>query len=199
MASDSAFDDLVDRLRAGSDEAATEIFQRYTRQLVALARTRLGPRIGQKECPEDLVQSVYKSFFVRFAEGRLSLDGWGGLWGMLVRIAQRKCGHRIEKYLAAKRDVRREREPSAEESASWLEPIAREPSPEEAALLVEALDGVLRQLRSDREREVVALRLQEYTISEIARQLGCGERTVHRVLAKVRGILEAGLEPAASS
>lgn len=198
MDSDSAFDDLVDRLRAGSDEAATEIFQRYTRQLVTLARSRLGLRIGQKEGPEDVVQSVYKSFFVRFADGRLSLDGWGGLWGMLVRITQRKCGHRIEKYLAAKRDVRREREHSADESASWLEPITREPTPEEAALLVEALDGVLRQLRNDREREVVALRLQEHTVSEIAQQLGCGERTVLRVLAKVRNILEAGLDLAAS-
>ncbi len=45
MSSNESFDDLMARLRAGVEEAATEVFQRYVRRLCVLPRGRLSTRI----------------------------------------------------------------------------------------------------------------------------------------------------------
>ena len=67
--SDDFFAGLMRRLRSGEDAAAREVFERYTRQLVGLARRRLDERLAGKVDPEDVVQSAFKSFFVRQARG----------------------------------------------------------------------------------------------------------------------------------
>ena len=55
---------LLERFRGGDDLAAAEIFDRYFQRLTALARSRLSPRLAQRTDPEDIVLSVYRSFFV---------------------------------------------------------------------------------------------------------------------------------------
>jgi DNA-directed RNA polymerase specialized sigma24 family protein len=52
------------------EQAARENFDRFARRLIGLARTRLDRRIRQKIDPEDVVQSVFRSFFTR--------HGWSG-------------------------------------------------------------------------------------------------------------------------
>jgi hypothetical protein len=42
---------LLERFRAGDDDAAAEIFDRYFRRLTALARSRLSPRLAQRTDP----------------------------------------------------------------------------------------------------------------------------------------------------
>ena len=54
------------------------------------------------------MQSVFKSFFRRHAEGQFDLSGWDSLWALLTVITLRKSGHKAKEYLAACRDVRRE-------------------------------------------------------------------------------------------
>ena len=41
-----------------------------------MARLRLDSRIRQKVDPEDVLQSVYKSFFLRCGAGQFDLSGW---------------------------------------------------------------------------------------------------------------------------
>ena len=53
------------RLRSGEDEAAREVFVRFAARLAGLARRHLDVRLAVKVDPEDVVQSAYKSFFVR--------------------------------------------------------------------------------------------------------------------------------------
>jgi len=45
-----------------------------------LARGRLELRLQHKIEPEDVVQSAFKSFFLRYGEGALWAEGWDGLW-----------------------------------------------------------------------------------------------------------------------
>ena len=59
----------MERLRAGDDEAAREVFDRFARRLVGLARRRFDRRLAHRVDPEDVVQSAFKSFFVRHREG----------------------------------------------------------------------------------------------------------------------------------
>jgi hypothetical protein len=65
--------------------------ERFASRLIALARAELDSRIRQKVDPEDVLQSVYKSFFRRHAEGEFDLDGWDRLWAVLATITINKC------------------------------------------------------------------------------------------------------------
>ena len=66
---------------------------------------------------------------------------------------------------------------------------SREPSPVEAAALADEVEQILRGLEPT-ERRMVVLRLQGYSIFEIAAETRCGERTVYRVLKRVRQQME---------
>ncbi len=189
MTPGSSFEDLMGRLRQGDAEAATEVFRRFARRLIGLARQRLDARLRQKVDPEDVAQSALKSFFLRHAGGEYDLDGWGGLWSLLAVITLRKCGHRAEHFLAGRRDVRREAPPTAEEGPGEWEAIAREPTPDEAALLAEAVEQLFRGLDED-DRRVLELALQGHKAAEISAQVGRSERSVYRLLERVKGRLE---------
>src|SRR5690242_10313489 len=106
--------DLADLLRRGDPAAGALLWQRYAERLIALARQHLDQRLRGKVDPEDVEQSVLRSFFRGHAEGRWDITDENSLWHLLVRITLRKCHRRLEQFLAARRDVRREAE-SAEE------------------------------------------------------------------------------------
>src|SRR5262245_45198421 len=89
------------------EEAAREIFERFTRRLIGLARNWLQARLQHKIDPEDVVQSAYKSFFLRYGDQALGAEGWEGLWGLLTIITLRKCSDRVRYNRAERRDVAR--------------------------------------------------------------------------------------------
>jgi RNA polymerase sigma-70 factor (ECF subfamily) len=66
-------------------------FERVTRRLIGLARQHLHGRPQHKIEPEDVVQSAYKSFLLRYGEDALAAEGWDSLWGLLTTITLRKC------------------------------------------------------------------------------------------------------------
>jgi RNA polymerase sigma-70 factor (ECF subfamily) len=188
MPHDPGFDALMDRLRSGDPEAAAEVFRRFARRLIGLARQRLDARVRQKVDPEDVLQAALKSFFVRHAAGEYDLDSWDSLWSLLAVITLRKCGYRARHFRAARRDVDREVTLPEEDAADW-QAVAREPTAEEAALLAETVERLFRDLDEDF-RPVVELALQGYRAPETSAQLGLAERSVYRVLERVRRRLE---------
>ena len=70
----------------GTISAANQwaVFERFSRRLIGLARVHLDERFQHKVDPEDVVQSVYKSFLIRYGDGALAAEGWEGLWGLLT-------------------------------------------------------------------------------------------------------------------
>jgi RNA polymerase sigma-70 factor (ECF subfamily) len=182
-----SFEDVMARLRAGDADAAATVFDRFAGRLVALARTRLDARLRTKVDPEDVLKSVYKSFFLQQAVGQLKPVGWDSLWTLLTVLTVRKCGRWRERFGTLGRAVGREIEASEGDGRSgWeLEALAGEPGPEEAAELADLVESLLRDLEG-RDRDIVSLRLQGYTPAEIACQLNRPERTVFRVLDRVK-------------
>jgi RNA polymerase sigma-70 factor (ECF subfamily) len=180
-----SFDDLISRLRAGDEEAAAALFDRFARRLIALARRRL-LGVLSKEDPEDVVQSVLRSFFLRQREGQFTVTSWESLWGILTVITLRKCWNRMAHVYAERRDVSRE-VPDAllGEFSLQRAAIARDPTPLEAAVLTDTLEYLLRSLEPT-DREMLTLHLQGYTLAEISRQVRRGQRTVQRRLELVR-------------
>jgi RNA polymerase sigma-70 factor (ECF subfamily) len=192
MSQDHSFDDLMARLRTGDNDAATQVFNRFANRLIELARRRLNPQIRQKLDPEDVLQSVFRSFFVHQAAGQITgLESWDNLWALLVVITMRKCGRRIEYFRSASRDVQREIPPplSSDESSSDSGTSSDEPTPSEAAMLTETVEQLMNGLEG-RHRDILSLSLQGYTVREISVQVSCTERTAYRVLKRVKEMLE---------
>jgi RNA polymerase sigma factor (sigma-70 family) len=164
-------------------------FERFSRQLIGLARTHLGARLQHKVDPEDVVQSAYKSLFLRYGDGVLAAEGWQGLWGLLTTITIRKCADRARYHQAERRDVRREATAAGTDDRPWALAISREPTPDQAAVLAEIIEGLLVRLESD-ERTMIEMSLQGYTTQEISEQTGRAERSVRRLRERVRKFLE---------
>jgi RNA polymerase sigma-70 factor (ECF subfamily) len=162
---------------------AGEAFDRFTRRLVGLARRQLGGLLRHKVDPEDVVQSVYKSFLLRYGAEMLVEEDEDGLWALLTRITLRKCADRARYHRAECRDAAREAAPADEDVAG------REPTPDEAAALTETVERLLRGLDGD-ERAILELSLQGYSTPEISERLGRAERSVRRVRERARALLE---------
>jgi RNA polymerase sigma-70 factor (ECF subfamily) len=191
MPAEDSFADVMARLRVGDEEAAAQVFRRFTHRLIALARAHLDGRLRQKVDPEDVLQSAYKSFFLRHADGELALGGWDGLWALLALITARKCGRYAQRFHAARRDVRAEVAPAggADESGV-VEAFSDEPSPAEAVMLSELVEQLLRDL-GERDGAILTLALQGYSAAEISAQLDRPGRTVYRVLERIKARLAA--------
>src|SRR5687767_14054460 len=161
--------------------AAEVAFERFARRLIGLARFHLDARLQHKIDPEDVVQSVYKSFLLRYKELKLDDEMAGGLWSLLTLITLRKCADHVRNYRAECRDLARESAPARDDSMEpWREAVSREPTPEHVAVLAETLESLMRGLTSQ-ERPVVELSLQGYTTQEIGERLGRAERSVRRL------------------
>jgi RNA polymerase sigma-70 factor (ECF subfamily) len=179
--------ELMAQWRDGDQDAAAVLFQRYAERLLALARSRLAPCLARHVDPEDVVQSAYRSFFTGARAGRYDLGRSGDMWRLLVAITLHKLQHQVERHTAAKRDVSRVCHFGEEGSLVLLrgEVPAREPTPAEAAALADTVQQLLTGLQP-LERRMVELRLQEYSLDEIAAEVCRSERTVRRLLERVK-------------
>jgi RNA polymerase sigma factor (sigma-70 family) len=191
MPDDVSFADLLVRLRAGDEGAAALVVDRYSRRLVALARTKLEPRIRRKEDPEDVLQSVFKSFFHRCGLGQFRLDSRQDLWALLVSLTLHKCCNRADYFRAARRSVDREVQspPPLDSSAVEWEALARDPGPPEAAMLADTIERLFDSLKPHH-LKIVRLSLEGEEPAQIGAHAGVTERTVQRVLKGVRERLE---------
>jgi RNA polymerase sigma-70 factor, ECF subfamily len=194
MSPNDSFAVLMGRLRTGEDAAAREVFVRFAARLAGLARRHLDARMMAKVDPEDVVQSAYKSFFLRQRDGSLDIGTWDGLWGLLTMITLRKCADRAAYYRADKRDVTREAASgsAADDSAPDVVEMAldREPQPDEAAALAETVEALFRTIDDPDERAILELSLQGHTATEISERLGRAERSVRRLREHIRKRLE---------
>src|SRR5580692_9156029 len=97
---------LLARFRRGSEDAATQIYLRYAERLRALARSRCSPTLASRVDADDIVQSVFRSFFQAAQLGSLQITTGEDLWRILLGIALNKIRNEHSFHHAAKRDVR---------------------------------------------------------------------------------------------
>jgi RNA polymerase sigma factor (sigma-70 family) len=185
MAAEPSFAELLERLRGGDAEAAGLLIQRFTRRLLALARSQLAPWSKGKLDPEDIVQSVYRSFFVRHGGGAFAFDTWDNLWALLSLMTIRKCADKTDYWLAACRDVRREVDLPIDGTESTVPVPLREATVEDAVVFADLVEHLL-QAFDERERAILVLHLQGYTMLEISMQLDRALRTVRRTIDRAR-------------
>jgi DNA-directed RNA polymerase specialized sigma24 family protein len=189
----------IQELQQGDDAAAQEeLWERYFRRLVGLARAKLGDVPRRTEDEEDVALSALNSFFVGVRKGRFPmLKDRTNLWPLLAKITARKAINQREKVLAKKRGggkVRGESffaKPGNEESLPGIEAaLGIEPTPQFAAEMAEQCHELLDQLPEDL-RLIATKKLQGYSNAEIAKEIGRVSRTVDRKLERIRSIWTA--------
>ncbi len=190
----SESDGLLARAGSGDELAAAELYDRYVDRLIHLARKGLSPKLARRTDPEDIVQSAFRSFFRHVRAGRYGTQNGGDLWKLLAAITVGKLRHTVRRHTAEKRSIYAEQSTASDIAVRAVPPesIAREPRPDEAAALVEETELAMRQL-SPLQRQVLQMRLQGHTVDQTAQQVGCSERTVHRVMKVVKTRLEERL------
>ena len=185
---------LVQRIGEGDEDAAEILLDRYVDRLIGLARSRLSPKLARRLDPEDVVQSACRSFFRMTRGDGLRIRDADELWHLLAAITVHKALRQVKRQRAQKRSVDVEESIGRGDSLRGIPPqsIAREPTPEQSAALMELTQQMMSRLTST-QRIVVQMRLQGYTVPETAEQAGCSERSVHRAMEVARRFLEQRL------
>jgi RNA polymerase sigma-70 factor (ECF subfamily) len=172
------------------DERA--LVERYTRRLLDLARQQLPDRVRRRVDPEDVVQSVYRSFFRRLNDGQYSFDDSQDLWRLLAAMTFHKSRKAVRFHQQARRDVRREIPLSTEPGMVNDSDVTR-PGPADLVVLFESLERLLNRV-PDHYRPIVLLRLEGLSIAEIATKIARSQRTVLRALARLQELAAEELE-----
>jgi len=183
--------DAVARFQAGDQQAAVELYQKYVHRLIALARGKMSPKLRRRVDPEDVVHSVYRSFFIKAGNDEFTFKKSGDLWRLLSTITINKVLRQVQRNRRKKRSIDREQSVHKSGTDMHLPPevIAKDPSPSEALVMIEEV-GLLMDTLKPPHREMLSLRLQGASTDEIAQECNCSDRTVRRVLEKVRKYLE---------
>ena len=184
-------------LQAGDEGTVqTELWDRYFRRLVALARSKLRDSPARAMDEEDVALAALQSFFHGVKNDRFpELRDRNNLWPLLAKITARKAFHQRRHQRAAKRGMGRLRGESALESpgmndeARGLEQyIGTEPTPEFAQLMVDQCGKLMNVLNDATLRSIASQKLHGYSNAEIAATLNRSERTVERKLELIRAI-----------
>ena len=192
MTDESTFADFIRRIRAGNEQAATELVRRYESAVRIEVRMRLADsRLRRILDTMDICQSVLASFFVRAAAGQYDLEQPEQLVRLLVTIARNKVAYQARRRQAQRRDQRRE----VPVDRPGREPAGAEPSPSRVVSGRELLAELRRRLTPE-ELRVADLRAEGRPWAEIAAALGGTAQARRRQLARAldRVAAEVGLE-----
>jgi RNA polymerase sigma-70 factor (ECF subfamily) len=173
---------LLRRFRQGSQDAATQLYLRYAQRLRALAEAQCSADLVRRVDVEDIVQSVFGSFFRGAAQGYYDVPAGDELWKLFLVIALNKIRAKGAFHRAAKRDVRRTAGGNALEREL---PASKSQDDAEFTFLELVIDEALEQLPAQH-RTMVELRVEGYEVAEIARKMGRSKRTVERILQEAR-------------
>jgi RNA polymerase sigma factor (sigma-70 family) len=194
MSSGGSVTHWLGAIKNGEVDAAQQLWEAYFRRLVGLARQRLGQTPRGPADEEDVALSALTSFFEGIAKGRFpQLNDRDDLWRLLVHITARKAIDQIN------HERRKRRRPDSvvqvwdkathddfDAEGDWAHVVGNEPNPEFAAQFAEEYERRLHDLNSPELRLVAVWKMEGYSNAEIARKLGCVERSVERKLRLIR-------------
>ena len=181
---------LVVGVRRGEQDAATRLYLKYAQRLQSLAAAQTSAELRQRVDPEEVVQSVFRTFFRRVSGGLYDVPPGEELWQLLLVLALNKIRKLATHHHAQKRDVRRTlgsrpleagREPTAEHDEQALSTLR--------LLIDELLEGL-----PTAHRQIVELRISGWQTDEISRQVDRSTRTIERVLQEFRQKLSRLIE-----
>jgi RNA polymerase sigma-70 factor (ECF subfamily) len=191
MSECTEFPEFIRRIRAGDDQAARELVERYGPVIRCEVRLRLrDPRLFSRFDWADICQSVMASFFLRAASGQYDLRQPDHLRRLLVVMTRHKLANQERRHRAEMRDCRRLEAHGPALLAEWS---AKSPSPSRLVAGRELLDEFRRRLSAE-ERLLAELRADGCEWSEIAARLGGTAEARRKQLGRAIDRVEQQLE-----
>jgi RNA polymerase sigma-70 factor (ECF subfamily) len=177
--------DLVHRFREGDTAAAELLFNRYAARLARLAEKHLSDQLAARVDGEDVVQSVFRTFFQRCAKGEFTIDSSAQIWRLLVTLTLRKARRAARRHLAERRSVAAE----TDQLLDFAQALSQEPGPADAAELVDEIEHILKGL-PDLYSHILGKRLEGHSVADIAGNLAVSRQTIYRALELLQHRLE---------
>lgn len=177
---------LLNRYRRGEADAATELYFRYAERLRKLARAKASTELQREIDAEDMIQSVFRTFFRRAADGQYDLPEGDELWRLLLVIGLNKIRSLAIYHHAEKRNLDKKIVGESAEIA-FLE--QGDSDHVALSILKMTIDEMLVLMPPDY-REIVDLRIAGYGVAEIAEKSGRAKRSVERILKEFRQKLD---------
>lgn len=195
-AEEPQWDQLINGLKEGDPQIVEDFFFKYDPVLRRIANRYLTSGLRRRLDAEDVVQSAFRTFFRRANEGEFEFSDGQKLWNLMCAITLTKVREKDRFHKRRKRSYHRESAPNDDSNDSGVVRFeAADPrlSPSAAAEFSDQFSHLLESL-GEEERQVVELKLQECTNEEVAASLGVSERTVRRIVKRLRARLQHDLE-----
>jgi len=190
MSADEAVTRWLRQLEARDQDAARLLWQRYYRELVELARVRLGQTPRRMADEEDIALSVLRCLYEGAARGQFAaVVNRQELWQLLATVTIRKVIDHQRLLNKQKRGGGRVRGDSvlkASDGDGWGAGF-------DEILGVEEYQRLMRVLDDDRLRTIAQCKLEGHQNAEIAARLGLACRSIERKLQRIRQVWEAEL------
>lgn len=181
---------LLRRLRKGNQDAATQLYVRYADRLRLLTRAECSPDLARRVDVDDIVQSVFSSFFRGVGQGYYDVPHGDELWKLFLVIALNKIRAKGAFHRAAKRDVRRT---AGSDFLRDHSATTAEGDETAYAFLKMVIDEAVAGLTAP-QQQMIRLRIEGHEVADIAAQTQRSKRTIERVLQDFRTRLAAILK-----
>jgi DNA-directed RNA polymerase specialized sigma24 family protein len=203
MSGDEAVTRWLRQLETGDGDAARLLWQRYYRELVELARARLGAAPRRMSDEEDVALSVLRCLYEGAARGQYAgLVNRQELWQLLAAITVRKVIDYKRHAGQQKRGRGKVRGDSVmrcndgELAGPGFDAILGDTeTPEVLAIAAEEFQRLMGLLDDDRLRQIAQCKLEGCTNEEIGERLGLACRSIERKLQRIRQVWEGEIEP----
>lgn len=195
MSSNDNVSRWIEQVKAGDSSAANQLWQHYSDRLVRAVRAKLYGRERAVSDEEDIVLSVFDSFYDAAQLGRFpDLADRDELWRLLMRMSARKV---VDKRRSEGRKRRggefQAFSLDANVEGELFELIADEPSPEMVLMMEESVEQLFSHLGVGQLRDLAVAKLEGYSNAELAQRFACSARTIERRLHLIREKLKQEL------
>jgi RNA polymerase sigma factor (sigma-70 family) len=177
--STAVLDTLLERLCAGDEAAAEQVFREYEPYLRTVVRRMLPRRLRAKFDSADVVQSVWADLLQRFREAGGRFTDRDHLSAFLITATRHRF---IDRYRQHRRAAAREQPFPPEDAApEYASPL---PRPSELAQADELWEQLLAHCPPEH-RELLRLKRDGLPLAEIALRTGLHEDSVRRVVRRL--------------
>ncbi|TWU38396.1 ECF-type sigma factor [Novipirellula artificiosorum] len=184
----------IDQVKLGDSVAANQLWHHYYDRLVRMTQAKLRGQNRGVSDEEDIVLSVFESFYRAAEQGRFpDLAGRDDLWRLLLKMSARKV---VDKR---RHDQRQRRGATAKvqpihgigDEQAMIEVIGNEPTPEMVLMMTESFDQLLKLLGDEHVgggqlQEIAIGKMEGHSNADLAERMQCSERTIERRLNLIR-------------
>jgi DNA-directed RNA polymerase specialized sigma24 family protein len=188
---------LICQVKKGDAAAAQELFARYSRRLLGLARAKLHGKDLRIADEEDVVSAALAGFFLGAERGQFTqLHDRDDLWHLLAKITVYKARRLVDEQErqkrrpgGARRSTPLQTLPGTPLADGSIGQIADPKPPADFEVLAnQAVEHLLSRLQNARLRSIAVWKWEGYSNEEIASMLDCSSRTIARKLTLIRTI-----------